>query len=240
MTEHFSIGRTFGGVAILFAVAMLFVLVGSCAGGRRQLVSVRPVAVTPPANLPDQQVEQPDEHKLLTVQARRLRVAVWPFDDGSARAKGVFGSGAWMFATAELRSTNEAGIVRATVAKVLSADHLRRYTVLERVHLKPVLGESGRDLAKESPAAAAIKVGNLMRADQIVVGSCLPGAAAGEFFVEIALLDAAGTGERVRTKTGTCSPCTTRSLEALATRLAAELIDPNDLDVVIPGGLPGS
>ena len=222
-------------------LTLVALVAGASACGTRTEYSMNPapVALAEPGSLPPSATgSATDEHKLEAVA--RKKVAVWPFAVGKIPGHAV-GSGFWLVSVSERPSTNEAELVRATVTKGVSIDRFRRYQVVERVHYQALMAEKKRDLEHLTGVPAMVKAAQLTGAELIITGGVYPGVGPGEFFVEMALLDPAGDGERMRTKTGVCAPCNSVRLEAVALDLTNGLLAPVDLEGFQNGGkLPGS
>ena len=230
--------RYYCGVAVAVA---FFVTAVACSGNPGAVATVK----VPPAPRPESSgiSKMEDSHRLRAEKPARMRVAVWPFLFHDRNQQLAMSSAGWVLRTLEeVNTEGEAVLATNAVVSALANDPYRRFDVLERTHIAPVVAEHKMEVGDAADLAALIKAGQLLNAQYIVVGACMPGAKPGEFSLAIRLIETGNKGRVKAAQTGVCLDCDSERLRRLALNLAKKLFlptapfdDANWADDVLPG-----
>ena len=215
---------------LLFAV-----LLTACGGGVPRSSDTIKVAKVPEA--PAMKKTEADPHKLRPDDRSKLpRIAIWPFNSSERPDIAVIGR--WFVLTAAAPATdNEAAIATSAVATELTSQTVRRYEVLDRTSFSERLAEHGDEIEGLGGAAALVRVGELVGAHHIIVGSCI-GTSNKDVVVEMRLFDVAAKGRLAASVTDVCRACDGSQLIAVSRRLARQLLGaqvPGHLGTELPG-----
>jgi len=189
--------------------------------------------------------EAVDDHRLLVPEEPAWgKIAVWPFRYlDKARPASVQADANWMFGVLETVDTEgPAELATQAAVAALVGDPFQRFHVLERSQIAPVIAEQKLEFSGLADAAALIKAGQLLGADHVVVGACLPGARQGDLTIALRVIEVSASGRIVAAQVGTCEDCGSDQLRALTRELTGRLFQPTSpfedagwADEVLPG-----
>jgi len=133
---------------------------------------------------------------------------------------------------------NEAQAATSAAVEAVTRDGRHRFAALDRTAVDEILAEQGEAPADDG-VTGAVRVGKLLRADHLLLGSCIPGIGEGDLAVEMRLLSVRRGGEIEAARSGTCSACDSARLRGLVMKLTKELLSPlagtDDTGGVLPG-----
>ncbi len=213
---------------IFFILSGMWIILLSCAGSRQERIQTIKTEPPPPQSQVSIPQDAPDyTPRMLKERQPKGNIAIWPFRFGTRKELDVEIGGIWLIkAYEEYETNNEAMLVTSSVTEVFVNDLMKTYKVIERDQFKSVLAENKVDLSGISGPEVAVKLGYLIGAQYLVVGSCLPGVNRNELTVEMKLLEVTKKGETLRAATGTCVRCSSEKLRMLSKELAWKLLSP--------------